>query len=152
MTGNWQTAMFPPASVAVQVTSVLPGGKRLPEGGTHTRSGAGSRQSLADTVKLTTSPAGLPTRSGTSRDSGQASAGGVVSGGKPHLARKLSWESKAAAKLPPAKSAGPLPSSKTAKASTEAFIPLPSADQLEPSHRAMRLASTPPALVKPPPA
>src|SRR5688572_17073353 len=57
-------------------------------------------------------------------------------------------------KSPPATSAGPLPSSWTASASTEAdaFIPLPSADQAFPSHCAMQLAGTPPALANAPPA
>src|SRR5262245_65072939 len=58
----------------------------------------------------------------------------------------------AAVKRPPAKSAGPLPSSNTAKVSTSLFIPLPRAAQLEPSHLAIRLIATPPALVNFPPA
>src|SRR5436190_2128237 len=59
---------------------------------------------------------------------------------------------------PPAYSAGPLPSSNTVSAETaltyelEPSNPRPSADQLDPSHRAMRLAATPPAVVNSPPA
>ena len=58
-------------------------------------------------------------------------------------------------KTPPAYSAGPPPSSNTVRAWTEGLkpeSPFPSADQLAPSHFAMLLAATPPALVKLPPA
>src|SRR5260370_24466876 len=40
----------------------------------------------------------------------------------------------------------------TASADTMLFIPVPSADQLLPSHLAMLLAALPPALLNPPPA
>jgi hypothetical protein len=59
---------------------------------------------------------------------------------------------------PPAQSAGPLPSSKTAKARTVVVCtpllarPLPSADQPAPSHFATCWQELPPALVKRPPA
>src|SRR5688572_6021629 len=55
---------------------------------------------------------------------------------------------------PPAKSAGPdpLPSSSTARASTSPPTPLPSADQEDPFHFAIRLAATPPATMNRPPA
>jgi hypothetical protein len=39
VTGNWHVAWLPEKSVAVQVTIVVPRGKRLPDGGTHTRLG-----------------------------------------------------------------------------------------------------------------
>src|SRR6185503_413099 len=84
VTGNAHADWFPEASVAVHVTSVVPRGKKLPEGGTHTMLGAGSRQSLAAIEKVTTSPAGLPSSSFTRRDGGQASAGGSSSSGRPH--------------------------------------------------------------------
>src|SRR5258705_13968580 len=76
VTGNSQVDSLPEASVAVHVTRVVPRGKKLPEGGTHTTMGAGSRQSLAVTVKLTLSPGGLPRSSDTTMDEGQESVGG----------------------------------------------------------------------------
>jgi hypothetical protein len=42
VTWNWALDSLPHASVAVQVTSVVPRGKKLPEGGAHTTFGAGS--------------------------------------------------------------------------------------------------------------
>ena len=45
-----QVEWFPHLSVAVQVTVVTPGGKTLPDGGTHTTTGFGSTASLAVTV------------------------------------------------------------------------------------------------------
>src|SRR5262245_17381394 len=94
LTANRQLDWFPASSVAVHVTIVLPSGKRLPEGGAQTISGDGSLQSLAVTEKVTTSPGGVPKRSNTSRVEGQEIVGGVVSAGKPHLARPESPESK----------------------------------------------------------
>src|SRR5688572_544993 len=87
VTWNSQVDSFPEASVAVQVTTVVPRGKKLPEGGTHTTPGAGSRQSLAGTEKVTISPGALPSSSSTSTGEGQESVGGSRSGGLPHLAR-----------------------------------------------------------------
>jgi hypothetical protein len=64
--------------------------------------------------------------------------------------------SSATVKKPPAYSAGPLPSLKTVRALTKQMPkrgenrPLSSADQVEPSHLAMQLAGTPPALAKSP--
>src|SRR6185436_4178130 len=49
-------------------------------------------------------------------------------------------------------SAAPLPSSKTARQPTAPSAPLPSGDQLDPSHLAMLLTGIPPAFVKLPPA
>src|SRR5687767_8657683 len=48
-------------------------------------------------------------------------------------------------------SAGPLPSSYDARASGDPCVPLPSADQLAPSQRAIRFAAMPPAVSKRPP-
>src|SRR5260370_38993638 len=48
--------------------------------------------------------------------------------------------------------AGPLPSSKTVNALTPTSTPSPSADHRAPSHLAMLLTPTPPAVVKAPPA
>src|SRR5262245_57835360 len=45
-----------------------------------------------------------------------------------------------------------MPASKTVRACTKELSPLPSAVQLEPSHVALLSASTPPAVVKEPPA
>src|SRR5688572_9487915 len=69
-----------------------------------------------------------------------------------HFAMRLAATPPAAEKLPPAKSAGPSPSSCTVRAETPPFSPLPSLDQLEPSHFAIRRAPIPPAPAKPPPA
>src|SRR5262245_54029993 len=73
-----------------------------------------------------------------------------------HFARLLAATPPALENLPPAYSAGPLPSSNTAKASTDVgppdVTPVPSLDQKEPSHLAMRLAWTAPACVNVPPA
>src|SRR6185436_9496833 len=76
VTGNSRTVRFPEASVALQVTRVVPRGKKLPEGGTHTTRGEGSRQSLAVTEKVTISPGALPSSSSTTTDDGKESAGG----------------------------------------------------------------------------
>src|SRR5262245_22350875 len=149
VTGNWQVAWLPAKSVAVQVTVVVPRGKRLPEGGTHTTLGVGSSSSSAVTVKVTTS-ALLDAADATPLE-GQAIVGGVVSG-QPHLARKLSPESGALVKYPPAWSAGPVRSLKTARAATAESVPLPRADQLEPFHFARCCAARLPAVVKVPPA
>src|SRR5262245_46999498 len=73
VTGNWQVDWLPEASVAVHVTRVVPRGKKLPEGGTHTTTGSGSSSSLAVTEKCTTSPGGLPKRSSTNTDGGHES-------------------------------------------------------------------------------
>src|SRR5688572_12281591 len=54
-------------------------------------------------------------------------------------------------KVPPAKSAGPFPSSCAASAWTVPLVPLPSTDQLDPSHFAMLFATLPPAVSKVPP-
>src|SRR5262245_29334291 len=150
-TGNEHVAWLPDASVAVHVTVVVPRGKKLPEGGTQTTEGAASHPSVAVTVKFTISPGGSSLPSRTTRPEGHESVGGAVST-QPHLAMKPSRESSEAAKSPPAKIAGLLPSSKTWRAPTKPFIPPPSADQDEPSHLAIRFATTPPALVKKPPA
>ena len=50
VTGNCAVETLPEASVAVQVTSVVPGGKTLPDGGTHRRLGDGSSPSLTFTT------------------------------------------------------------------------------------------------------
>ena len=71
-----------------------------------------------------------------------------------HLAMLLAGAPPAVVNLPAAKSASPPPSSKTVRASTPTgtpVIPLPTADQPEPSHLAMLLAATPPAVVNCPP-
>ena len=49
VTWNSHVATLPAASVSVQVTSVVPRGKWLPEGGSHTSVGVGSCSSLART-------------------------------------------------------------------------------------------------------
>src|SRR5262245_25529015 len=64
----------------------------------------------------------------------------LVAGAPPAL-----WNS------PPAKSSAPPPSSYSARTRGGLDVPLPSADQVEPSHFAIRFAGTPPALVKKPP-
>src|SRR5688572_4682622 len=79
-TGNVQTDSFPEASVAVQVTSVVPRGKKLPEGGMQTTVGHGSVASLAVTEKDTISPGDPLLMSTAETDGGQDSTGGVVSG------------------------------------------------------------------------
>ena len=71
MTGNSHVDWLPEASVAVQFTRVVPRGKKLPEGGTHTTPGEGSRLSLAVTVNVATSPLGLAKASITCTDEGQ---------------------------------------------------------------------------------
>src|SRR5262245_11156763 len=62
----------------------------------------------------------------------------------------------ASVNLPPTYRAGPPPSSNTASARTAGadppLAPLPSADQLAPSHFAMRFAFSPPAVRNVPPA
>src|SRR5688500_2186840 len=50
-----QEAVFPPASVTVQVTLVTPTGKKLPEGGTQTTVGLG-QLSVTTGAKWTTAP------------------------------------------------------------------------------------------------
>src|SRR5262245_17851735 len=70
VTGNWQVDWFPQASVAVQVTIVVPMGNLLPERGTHVTWGAGSLSSVAVTVKFTLSPGGLPYLSLTNTEEG----------------------------------------------------------------------------------
>jgi hypothetical protein len=57
-TGNVQTDWFPEASVAVQITVVVPRGNRLPEGGVHTTVGKASWSSVAVTQNVTNSPSG----------------------------------------------------------------------------------------------
>src|SRR5262245_19642846 len=79
VTGNWQVDWLPEVSVAVHVTRVVPRGKTLPEGGTHTTVGEESRQSLAVTRKLTASPGVPPRSSSTVTDSGQESTGASTS-------------------------------------------------------------------------
>src|SRR5262245_15360177 len=76
-TGNAHEVRLPDESVAVQVTIVVPRGKKLPEGGTQTTEGAGSRSSLAVTENDTNSP-GLPSfGSSATTTGGHSSAGGV---------------------------------------------------------------------------
>jgi len=134
---------LPEASVAVTVTVVVPSAKMLPDGGVDTMAGAGSQTSVAVGVKLTTAPAGLAHSAVTS--AGHVTKGGSVSGALPHLARKLSPESMALPKLPPAKREIPLPSSNVVSAETMSVIPPPRFAQFEPSHFAIWLADTPPA-------
>ena len=56
-TGKLHVAVFPEASVAVQLTVVVPSGKLVPDGGTHTTAPAGSAQlSAAVTVYVTSVP------------------------------------------------------------------------------------------------
>lgn len=74
-----QTDWFPEASVATQVTIVVPRGKKLPEGGTQTTDGEGSCSSLADTEKNTISPGGPLLESITETEGGQPIVGAVVS-------------------------------------------------------------------------
>ena len=50
LTAKWPTPGFPAASVAVQVTVVVPIGNLAPEAGLQTRPGAGSRSSDAEAV------------------------------------------------------------------------------------------------------
>src|SRR5216683_2615791 len=67
---------------------------------------------------------------------------------------KLAATPPAVVKPPPAYSAGPLPSSNTVSANTEAnspFIPLPRWDHCVPSHLAMKLNLSPPMWEKTPP-
>jgi hypothetical protein len=51
---------------------------------------------------------------------------------------------------PPAYNCSPAPSSKTASAYTELFVPLPNAVHVVPFHFAMLFAATPPMLAKSP--
>src|SRR5262249_40440384 len=67
-----------------------------------------------------------------------------------HLATNLDRSPFACVKLPPTASAGP-PSSITCNAYTFQFVPAPNADQLVPSHIAMKFAGAPPAEVNSPP-
>ena len=69
-----------------------------------------------------------------------------------HFAMLSAATPPAVAKVPPAYSAGPLPSSNTVKAETALFpmllsIPSPSADQVDPFHFAMWFATTTPSAV-----
>jgi hypothetical protein len=50
VTVNAQFALWPQESVAMQVTTLVPTGKTLPEGGLQTSFGAGSQSSLTVTV------------------------------------------------------------------------------------------------------
>ena len=79
MTGKSQVEEFPVASMAVQWTIVVPGGKKLPEGGTQTRLVDGSLSSHTRTVNCTVSPGGEPSWSMTDTEAGQWIAGGVES-------------------------------------------------------------------------
>jgi hypothetical protein len=57
VTSNWHESEFPAESVTVHVTVVVPSGNVLPEGGTHTSTGAGSHVSeTAGSAKVTTAP------------------------------------------------------------------------------------------------
>ena len=62
------------------------------------------------------------------------------------------WGAPAVVNSPPAYNWGATPSSKTARANTWSFMPVPTGDQLTPFHRAMRFAPPPPAVVNNPPA
>lgn len=78
-TGNWHEDWLPEASVAVHWMIVVPRGKKLPLGGTHTTTGEGSRSSVALTVKLTLSPPPSE-KPRTVIEEGHDSAGAVESG------------------------------------------------------------------------
>ncbi len=56
ITGKVAVASFPERSVTVHVTSVVPRGTKLPDGGLHVTSGEGSALSSAVTEKVTNSP------------------------------------------------------------------------------------------------
>jgi hypothetical protein len=78
MTLNVHWALFPLASVAVQVTCVVPSGKMLPEAGLQTTVGDASQLSLTDSVgNVTDAPLGLVQSTVTS--SGQVIDGAVTS-------------------------------------------------------------------------
>ena len=78
MTLKLFTAMLPAASLAEQLTVVVPGGKIVPEDGAHVTVGlAGPAVSAAAAVKVTTAPAGMLW--GTLILAGRVSEGGVVS-------------------------------------------------------------------------
>jgi hypothetical protein len=85
--------------VAVQFTSVEPGGKKLPDGGTLTTLGFESWSSTAGTENVTTWPGGPVSGSTTSIEPGHVSVGDIVS--HPHLAMWLSPEPDALPKRPP---------------------------------------------------
>jgi hypothetical protein len=70
-------ATLPDASVAAQLTGVLPIGKRLPVAGAHVTVGAGSQASVAVTLKGTTAPARLV--ASTVMDGGQVITGEMAS-------------------------------------------------------------------------
>jgi hypothetical protein len=53
VTSNVAVAELPEESVAVQVTTVVPKGKKEPDGGSHVTIGEGSVSSVAVTVKST---------------------------------------------------------------------------------------------------
>jgi hypothetical protein len=58
VTVNWQLALNPPTSVAVQLTVLMPMGKKLPDAGTQVVVTPG-QLSVAVTVKLTVAPSRL---------------------------------------------------------------------------------------------
>jgi hypothetical protein len=76
-TGNLQVEVLPEVSVAVQVTVVVPMGKRLPEAGAQVTTGEGSQASVAVTVKLTVAPARVEARAVS--EAGHMRVGGVAS-------------------------------------------------------------------------
>jgi hypothetical protein len=77
MTLNEPVASFPAASVAVQVTSVVPSGNVEPEAGVHSGVIGPSTASLAVAVNVTTAPSG-PVASSVMSD-GRLNSGAVVS-------------------------------------------------------------------------
>src|SRR4030095_240325 len=70
---NVQEALTPAASVPVHVTGVVPIGKSLPEGGTHTTVTGGEHASLACTCHVTSWPVAEE------MSAGQMMLGGAVS-------------------------------------------------------------------------
>src|SRR4030095_9138111 len=77
-TVNVQVAVFPEASVAVQVTVVTPTGKQLPDGGLQTTTTPG-QLSLAGVVELTTTHGSVATAVTAVTFGGQVMVGGWVS-------------------------------------------------------------------------
>ena len=73
-----QVAVLPEASVAVQVTVVVPAGKQLPEGGLQTTTTPG-QLSLAVVVKLTTTQGSVTLTVTAVTLAGQVIEGGCVS-------------------------------------------------------------------------
>ena len=77
VTMKWSPETFPEASVAAQLTVVVPTGKVEPEEGSHSTTGLGSTESVAMLVKITSAPSLL--LASVLKLAGRVSKGGVMS-------------------------------------------------------------------------